>query len=105
MGGMGTFEMVYRFPKIFAAAIPICGGGDALRYDERVKKVAFRIFHGEADNVVLVNESRAMVNKLKELKANVAYTEYPGVNHNSWDNAFAEPDFISWMFGKKKKKK
>jgi predicted peptidase len=103
MGGMGTFELVYRFPKLFAAAMPICGGGDAIRYDERVKKTAFWVFHGDADAVVNVNESRAMVNKLKDLKINTTYTEYPNVNHNSWDNAFAEPTFLSWMFSKKRK--
>lgn len=104
MGGMGTFEMVYRFPKTFAAALPICGGGDVLRYDERVKKTSFWVFHGEVDDAVHVNESRAMVDKLRSLKADVVYTEYPGVNHNSWDNAFAEPTFISWTFSHKRKK-
>lgn len=98
MGGMGTFEAVYRNPKLFAAAAPICGGGDTVRYNKKAAKVPFRIFHGDQDAVVGVNESRAMVAKLKSLKANVRYTEYPGVNHNSWDNAFAEPDFMSWLF-------
>jgi predicted peptidase len=102
MGGMGTFEIVYRFPKLFAAAMPICGGGDAIRYDERIKKTAFWVFHGDADAVVNVNESRAMVNKLKSLKVSTTYTEYPNVNHSSWDNAFAEPTFLSWMFEKRK---
>lgn len=104
MGGMGSFEMVYRFPKIFAAALPICGGGDVLRYDERVKKTSFWVFHGDQDAVVNVNQSRAMVVKLQSLGVAVHYTEYPGVNHNSWDNAFAEPTFISWMFSHKRKK-
>ena len=104
MGGMGTFEMMYRFPKLFAAALPICGGGDAMRYDERVKKTSFWVFHGAVDAVVNVNESIAMVNKLKDIKAAVTYTEYPNVNHNSWDNAFAEPTFLSWMFSHKRKK-
>ncbi len=104
MGGMGTFEMLYRFPKLFAAALPICGGGDALRYDERVKKTTFWIFHGDADAVVNVNESRAMVEKLRSLKVDVTYTEYPTINHNSWDNAFAEPTFMSWMFLQKRKR-
>ena len=26
MGGMGTFESVYRYPDLYAAALPICGG-------------------------------------------------------------------------------
>ena len=102
MGGMGTYEAVYRYPKLFAAAMPICGAGDAARYDKRVAKVPFRVFHGSVDAVVDVKKSQQMVEKLKSLNASVTYTEYPNVNHNSWDNAFAEPDFLSWMFSKKR---
>lgn len=104
MGGMGTFEAVYRNPKLFAAAVPICGGGDTVRYDKQVKKMPFRVFHGDADQVVVVNNSRAMVRRLKQVKAKVQYTEYPGVNHNSWDNAFAEPDLLRWLFSAKRKR-
>lgn len=102
MGGMGTFEAVYRNPDLFAAALPICGGGDLKLYDSRVAKTPFWIFHGAVDAVVDVKLSRDMVTKLKSLKADVKYTEYPGVNHNSWDNAFAEPEFLKWMFSKKR---
>ncbi|MBX2900028.1 MAG: prolyl oligopeptidase family serine peptidase [Cyclobacteriaceae bacterium] len=97
MGGMGTFEAIYRFPKLFAAAAPICGGGDTKLYSRQAAKVPFWIFHGDADAVIDVKESRAMVEKLKSLQAKVKYTEYGGVNHNSWDNAFAEPDFLKWL--------
>ncbi|MEP6845954.1 MAG: prolyl oligopeptidase family serine peptidase [Panacibacter sp.] len=103
MGGMGTFEAVYRNPGLFAAAMPICGGGDAQHYDKRVEKTPFWVFHGAADAVVNVNQSRSMVEKLKALKVDVTYTEYPGVNHNSWDNAFAEPTYLSWMFSHRRK--
>ena len=96
MGGMGTFEAVYRNPGLFAAALPICGGGDTEHY--RKVKTPFWIFHGTDDAVVDVKYSRAMMEKLKDLKVKVKYTEYPGVNHNSWDNAFAEPRFLRWMF-------
>ena len=103
MGGMGTFESVYRYPELYAAALPICGGGDVNHYDKRVAKVPFWIFHGAADAVVDPQLSRNMVEKLKSLKADVKYTEYPGVNHNSWINAFAEKDYLSWMLLHKKK--
>ena len=104
MGGMGTFESVYRYPDMYAAALPVCGGGDKVRYDKRITKTAFWVFHGAADVVVDVNLSREMVGKLKSLKTEVKYSEYPGVNHNSWDNAFAEKDYLSWMFSHKRKK-
>lgn len=102
MGGMGTFEAVYRFPKLFAAAMPICGGGDVKSYDKRVSKIPFWVFHGAVDAVVDVKNSRDMVERLKALQANVKYSEYPGVNHNSWDNAFAEPEYMRWMFSNRK---
>ena len=60
--------------------------------------VTTMMLHGDADPTVNVEESRAMVRKLQALHVDVKYTEYPGVNHNSWDNAFAEPTFLSWMF-------
>ncbi len=103
MGGMGTFESVFRYPNLYAAALPICGGGDVEEYDKRVAKTAFWVFHGAADAAVNVKMSQDMVEKLKKLKAEVKYSEYPGVNHNSWDNAFAEPDYLGWMFRHKKK--
>jgi predicted peptidase len=103
MGGMGTFESVYRYPDLYTAALPICGGGPVTLYDKRVTKTAFWVFHGDADNVVDVKLSREMVDRLKALKAEVKYSEYPGVGHNSWDHAFAEKDFLSWMLAHKRK--
>lgn len=103
MGGMGTFESIYRYPGMYVAALPICGGGDLKLYDKRVTKTAFWVFHGDADAVVNVELSRTMVAKLKSLKAEVKYSEYPGVNHNSWINAFAEPEYLNWMLLHKKK--
>ncbi len=102
MGGMGTMEVVSRYPKMFAAAAPICGGADLTLVKKYAKKLPFWVFHGDADAVVPVSNSRKLVEALNALKANVTYSEYPGVNHNSWDNAFAEPEFLAWFFSKKK---
>ena len=102
MGGMGTFEAVGRYPKLFAAAMPICGGADLTAYGKKQAKIPFWIFHGEVDGVVSVEHSREAFAKLKQLGANVLYTEYPGVNHNSWDNAFAEAQYPAWLFQFKK---
>ncbi|AWV98344.1 carboxylesterase family protein [Arcticibacterium luteifluviistationis] len=98
MGGMGTFEAVYRYPKLFAAAMPVCGGGEVSAYGKKQAKIPFWIFHGDVDGVVDVQNSREMYAKLKSLNANVTYTEYPGVNHNSWDNAFKEEAYPTWFF-------
>ncbi len=102
MGGMGTLEAVYRFPNVFAAAAVVCGGGDVAAYSKAQADVPFWLFHGDVDGVIAVDHSRKMVERLKELGADVKYTEYEGVNHNSWENAYAEPELFAWMFSKRR---
>ncbi len=102
MGGMGTFEIVRRLPKRFAAALPICGGADPASA-KQIKHLPWWIFHGDQDNVVPISHSETMVNALKAAGATVKFSVYPGVGHNSWDNAFAEPDYLQWMFSQRRK--
>ncbi len=101
MGGMGTFEIVRRNPKLFAAAFPICGGGDPSTAED-MKKVKWWVFHGAIDAVVPPKYSQIMVDALKAVNADVQFSLYPNVNHNSWDNAFAEPGLLPWLFAQHK---
>ena len=102
MGGFGTFEILWRKPKLFAAAIPICGGGNPASAKLYGKHFPVWVFHGTDDDAVPVVNSRIMVNALKDAGAKVKYTEYPGVKHDSWINAFAEPTLLPWLFEQKK---
>jgi enterochelin esterase-like enzyme len=43
-----------------------------------------------------------MVGELEKAKAKVKYTEYPGVGHDSWRNAFLEPELLPFVFAQKK---
>jgi predicted peptidase len=101
MGGFGTFDALARRSTLFAAAFPICGGGDPNGVKKYRKRLPIWVFHGGADMVVPVSNSRFMVGELKKKKAKVKYSEYPGVGHDSWKNAFAEPDLLPWLFSKK----
>jgi predicted peptidase len=103
LGGMGTFDMIARYPDLFAAAFPICGAGNVASAARYAGKIPVWIFHGGADPVVPVQFSRDFYAALQRLHGEVKYTEYPGVGHNSWDNAFAEPELIPWLFKHHKK--
>lgn len=102
LGGMGTFDLLARYPNKWAAGFPICGAG-AVENAKKFKSIPVWIFHGGADPVVPVQGSRNYYEALKQLKAEVKYSEYPGVGHNSWDNAFAEPDLVPWLLSHKRK--
>ncbi len=101
MGGMGTFEIVRRNPKMFAAAFPICGGGNTAS-TKKMRKTAWWVFHGAKDNVVPPGLSEQMVTALKKRNASVKFTLYPDANHNSWDAAFAEKELMPWLFSQHK---
>lgn len=103
MGGFGTFDMIARYPDYFAAAFPICGGGDTSNAAKFAGKIPTWIFHGGADPAVNPQLSRDYYAALQNHHATVKYTEYPGVGHNSWDNVFAEPGLLPWVFSVKKK--
>ena len=97
MGGYGTWDLITRYPDMFAAALPVCGGGDPSKA-ELIKDMAIWAFHGSADDIVPVLGTREMVATLEQSGSSVIYTEYPGENHFCWHRAFAEPDLLSWLF-------
>ena len=101
MGGFGTFELLWRRPGFFAAAIPICGAGNPAKTSTYKPNFPMWIFHGEKDPVIPVANSRLMHETMKKTNSKVRYTEYPGVGHNSWVNAFAEPNLLPWLFEQK----
>lgn len=101
MGAMGTFELVYRNPKLFAAAFAICGGANP-KIARKIRRPVWRIDHGEVDSVVPIALSEQMVTALKKKKGKVSFNPYPGVNHNSWDKVFADPSFLPWLFSQGK---
>lgn len=98
MGGMGTYEVLRRKPKTFAAAFAICGGDNVRNVKKYAKRVPLWIFHGAKDDVVVPEFSEAIYQELKRRGADPKYTVYPEANHNSWDPAFKEPDLLAWLF-------
>jgi predicted peptidase len=100
LGGFGVWDFIERYPGYFAAAFPICGGGDTSRAPLIAGRTAVWIFHGASDPLVSVRYARQYFRSLKRVNADVKYNEYPGVRHNSWVNAFKEPGLMEWLFSK-----
>lgn len=121
MGGFGTWHLAEKYPGRFAALVVICGGirppaharnaspelakltppDSPKSYVDaalRVGKIPAWLFHGAEDSIVPVSESQRMYAAMKQIGADVRYTEYPGVGHASWDKAFDEPKLFPWLF-------
>ena len=97
MGGFGTWDLISMQPDLFAAAIPLCGGGNPIRAAS-LARIPIWAFHGASDTNVPVTESRRMIAAVQKAGGNPRYTEYKGVGHNVWDRAFKEPELVEWLF-------
>ena len=104
MGGMGTFEMLYRRPDMFAAATPICGNGNAGLSKLYATKVRLWIFHGSNDKIVKPEYSFKMARSIISSGGSPRLTLYENVGHDSWNNAFNESNFLNWIHSQSKTK-
>jgi len=126
MGGAGAWWAAFESSGVFAAVVPICGyvassrgfpiqsvrppgmrrvleSGDPYGAIARgLGKTPVWAFHGDADDTIPVTESRRMAEALRLAGGNVTYTELPGVGHDAWDPAFAEPDLVPWLLAQKR---
>lgn len=97
MGGHGTFDAIERYPDLFAAAVPVCGGGDATRAVS-IAHIPIWIFTGAEDAAVNPLYSLDMVEALTKAGAHPGFTQYPGVGHFSWLGAYSDPLMMEWLF-------
>jgi len=102
MGGFGTFHYLSEYPTLFAAAVPMSGGGSTSTAPI-IKDVPLWNFHGALDATVSVNQSRNMINALIAAGGDPRYTELPGGGHDIWwdiykDASLHEYGLYEWMF-------
>jgi len=101
MGGFGTFDIMARRPDLFAAAVPVCGGGDVTSVDA-FSDIPLWVFHGAIDTTVPLSFSENMVQALQEKGASPGFTVYPDTGHFSWIAAYDDSYMMHWLFSKRK---
>lgn len=101
MGGFGTFDLLMRRPDLFAAGLPVCGGGDP-RYADKIKDIPLWVLHGGLDDVVLPRCSRRIVEALEKVGGKVKYTEYSTMYHDVWNVVYYNPAVLEWLFAQRK---
>lgn len=111
MGGYGTWRLGITHPELFAAIVPICGGGETIdvllatrQRATALKSLPVWAFHGAKDPVVPLEESERMVNALKKLGCKeVKLTAYPEAQHDSWTETYNNPELYVWLLKHERK--
>lgn len=102
MGGFATWDFIQKRPDVFAAAVPICGVGDA-RFVLNAQHLPIWAFHGAKDAAVPVSGSRDPIAALRNLGASPEYTEYSDGEHNVWDRVYRGKRIYEWMLKQKRR--
>ena len=97
MGGYGTYDAILRYPHLFAAAVPVCGAGDASKASS-IAHLPLWIFHGAEDPAVDPKYSLEMFQALTKAGARPGFTQYPEVGHFSWLHAYSDQIMMEWLF-------
>jgi len=101
MGGYGTWDAIQRRPDFFAAAVPICGGGDKTK-GNTLSNIPIWSWHGKRDNVISVSRSRDMDIAIKNAGGSPKYTEVEERGHDVWEDVWNSLELWSWLYAQSK---
>jgi predicted peptidase len=101
MGGFGTWSLAVRYPDRFAAIAPICGGL-GMQSAAPIRHLPVWAFHGDADDVVPISASEEIITELRSLDADVRFTRYAGVGHDSWTETYDNPELYDWLLSRRR---
>ena len=101
MGGYAVWQLAMSRPELFAAVVPICGGGMYWNAG-RLKNMSIWAFHGENDPIVQCEESKKMVRAINRNGGHAKLTVYKETEHNAWTSTFNYKEMWSWLWGQKR---
>lgn len=102
MGGYATWQLGMSCPELFAAMVPICGGGMSWNAD-RLKAVPVWAFHGGKDTTVYPDESEHMVKRVNDFGGSAKLTVYPEAYHDAWTATYQNYEVFLWLLLHQKK--
>ncbi|MEM7697677.1 MAG: prolyl oligopeptidase family serine peptidase [Verrucomicrobiota bacterium] len=98
MGGSGSWRIAANHPEMFAAVVPLCGGGDP-KTAEALKQIPIWAFHGDQDEDVPVERSRTMVEAIRGAGGElIVYSELEGEGHLIAAGVYERQDLPEWLF-------
>jgi predicted peptidase len=103
MGGYGTWATVAAHPELFAAIVPIAGGGNP--NDARVlTSTPVWAFHGENDNIVPLANSQQMINAIRDAGGDPHLTILPSAGHSICRKVCELAGLWEWLFAQRRLK-
>lgn len=101
MGGFGCWELAQRYPKRWAAVMPLCGGGDTT-LAAGLRDLPIWAFHGQKDKLVKPSRTTDMVRAITRHGGKPQMTMYPDIGHLVWNTVYADKKVIQWLLNNRR---
>lgn len=101
LGGRGVWYIAARTKGAFAAAVPICGGGDPKDAPKLVETPIWA-WHGSNDKNVPLAETEKIVEAVEQAGGDVKFSRVAGGDHFIWDRVYSDPKLWQWLFAQEK---
>ena len=106
-GGIATYNVIKRAPWLFAAALPMSAPTEATIIGHGMLPAVVHIpiwtFQGGKDVAPTPARTEGYVRNFRQAGAEVRYSLYPNYGHGTWNAAYSETDFFSWMQAQSKR--
>ncbi|MBN1602867.1 MAG: prolyl oligopeptidase family serine peptidase [Chitinispirillaceae bacterium] len=101
MGGSGTWDIITRYPQLFAAAFVMAGVSDTAAA-QLLTKIPIWAFNGSLDKIAPPGLNTEMCNAVNRAGGTCKLTVYDEVGHYCVHHAMKEPGFIEWLFSQQR---
>lgn len=95
-GGLGTWLIGARYKERFAALVPLCAYA-AFEVAPQLTGIPIWAFHNSGDFMVSPANAREMARRIQAAGGNIKFTEFGGIGHNCWSEAYDKSGILDWM--------
>ncbi len=101
MGGFGAWATAAAYPDLFAAIVPICGGG-APDKAKALADVPVWAFHGAKDDAVPLARSEEIIEAMRRAGGNPKLTVIPDAGHGICESTCQRNDLWNWLLNQQR---
>lgn len=103
-GAKGVWDVASKRPDLFAAILPMSGVGRELDIQTTtLTTMPIWLFQGGLDSNPQPTAAEDWINALEAKGSRPRFYLYPDLGHATWNRAYAEPDFFSWILQQDKR--
>ena len=101
MGGTGAWDILTRYPNVFAGAAILSGVSDTTKA-HFISHIPIWAFSGENDSIAPAILNENMCKTINAYKGNCKFTKFENIGHDCVSTTFEHTDLIKWLFSQKK---